>query len=78
MLTLLPAAQNNIALIKSLLDTLDLTKENQTYENFYLAQDPVTNQPIGVVQLEEYPEFYFLNSLHRTKNARSWLRHKTS
>jgi len=52
-----------MANIQNILVALDLARENQTYDNFYLARDSKTKELIGVARLEEYPEYYFLSSV---------------
>jgi N-acetylglutamate synthase-like GNAT family acetyltransferase len=61
MLIIRPAASNDQAAITRILNEADLRYPSEAYDNFWLAEK--AGQVVGVVRLEERPEFIFLTSL---------------
>lgn len=61
MLNIRSAASNDQAAIIRLLNEADLRYTGETYDGFWLAEQD--GQVVGIVRLEEHPEFIFLTSL---------------
>ncbi|MFH1761002.1 MAG: GNAT family N-acetyltransferase [bacterium] len=61
MTTIRQAGQDDLATITTLLNYFGFSYDSKSYDEFYLAED--NSSPIGIIQYEAYPDFYFLSSL---------------
>ncbi len=61
MLNIRPAATADINAIIQILDEADLRYPGENYDGFWLAEK--AGRVVGVVRLEEHPDFSFLTSL---------------